>query len=80
MPERFLMKDQYPHPDYQPPLTPLISAIVSEFQERHDLAEVIGLHARLSEVCGGDTLLKIVCDETGCHLHVTTFRACGLPN
>lgn len=60
-------------PDDGKSLTPLIGAVINDFQKRHDLTEVVALHARLADVCGDDTVLNIICDHTGCHLHVTTF-------
>ncbi|QYF87372.1 hypothetical protein [Brevundimonas sp. PAMC22021] len=74
------MNDHDPPQESENPLTPLVGAIISDFSQRHDLAEVVALHARLAEVCGDDTLLNIVCDQTGCHLHVTTFGVCCQPN
>lgn len=67
------VNDHDPPQEPENPLTPLVGAIISDFSQRHDLAVVVALHARLAEVCGDDTLLNIVCDQTGCHLHVTTF-------
>ena len=52
---------------------PQIGEITEAFRERNDLAEIIGLHAQLAEACGDDTVLNLICDKTGCHLHVTTF-------
>jgi hypothetical protein len=73
------MQNHASRPAYEK-LTPRINAIVSDFQERHDLAELIALHAQLAEACGGDTLLNIACDQSGCHLHVTTFGVCRQPH
>lgn len=50
-----------------------IGDIIDAFRERNDLAEIIGLQAELAEAYGDDTVLNVVCDKTGCHLHVTTF-------
>lgn len=73
MPERPAVNDHDPYQNAESPMTPLVGAIISDFSQHHDLAEVIALHARLVAACGEDTLLTVVCDKSGCHLHVTTF-------
>ena len=66
------MQDHGP-PKCESPLTTTVGTIVSDFNQRHGPAAVVALHALLAEVCGHDTVLNIVCDQTGFHLHVTTF-------